>query len=82
MNAAVVKAASGSAIPLKDPKLFRDQAYVDGQWCEADGRKRFDVDNPADGSIVGSVPDMGAAETRRAIEAANAALPAWRALPA
>ena len=82
MNAAVVKAASGPAIPLKDSKLFRDQAFVDGQWCEADGKKRFDVDNPADGSIVGSAPDMGTAETRRAIEAANAALPAWRALPA
>ncbi|HEX5129241.1 MAG TPA: aldehyde dehydrogenase family protein, partial [Usitatibacter sp.] len=82
MNAAVVKAASGPAIPLKDSKLFRDQAFVDGQWCEADGKKRFDVDNPADGSVVGSVPDMGTAETRRAIEAANAALPAWRALPA
>ncbi len=40
------------------------------------------VDNPADGSLVGTVPDMGAAETRRAVEAANAALPAWRALTA
>src|SRR5690348_4276466 len=67
---------------LKDPVLFRDRAYVDGAWVEADSRKRFDVDNPADGSILGSVPDMGTAETKRAIEAANAALPAWRALPA
>jgi succinate-semialdehyde dehydrogenase/glutarate-semialdehyde dehydrogenase len=72
-----------STLPaLKDPKLFRDRAYVDGAWVEADSRKRFDVDNPADGSILGSVPDMGAAETKRAIDAANAALPAWRALPA
>jgi succinate-semialdehyde dehydrogenase / glutarate-semialdehyde dehydrogenase len=67
---------------LKDAKLFRDKAYVNGTWVEADGGGRIDVDNPADGSIVGSVPDMGTAETRRAIEAANAALPAWRALPA
>jgi len=67
---------------LKDPALFRDRAYVDGAWVEADSRKRFDVDNPADGSVLGSVPDMGAAETKRAIDAANAALPAWRALPA
>jgi succinate-semialdehyde dehydrogenase/glutarate-semialdehyde dehydrogenase len=67
---------------LKDPRLFRDRAYVDGAWVEADSRKRLEVDNPADGSLVGSVPDMGAAETRRAIDAANAALPAWRALPA
>ena len=71
------------AIPaLKDPKLFRDRCYVDGAWIEADSKKRFEVDNPADGSILGTVPDMGAAETRRAIEAANAALPAWRALTA
>ena len=67
---------------LKDPKLFRDQAYVDGAWIEADSKARADVDNPADGSILGSVPHMGAAETKRAIDAANAALPAWRALPA
>jgi succinate-semialdehyde dehydrogenase/glutarate-semialdehyde dehydrogenase len=67
---------------LKDPRLFRDKAYVDGQWVEADSKGRFEVDNPADGSIIGSVPNMGGAETRRAIEAANAALPAWRALPA
>ncbi len=80
MNAIVKDRAAVS--PLKDPKLFRDRAYVDGAWVEADGRKRFDVDNPADGTVMGSVPDMGAAETRRAIDAANAALPAWRALPA
>jgi len=67
---------------LKDPALFRDRAYVDGAWVEAESRKRFDVDNPADGSVLGSVPDMGASETKRAIDAANAALPAWRALPA
>ena len=67
---------------LKDPTLFRDRCYVDGAWVEADSGRRFDVDNPADGSVVGTVPDMGAAETRRAIEAAERALPAWRALPA
>ena len=67
---------------LNDPSLFRTQSYIDGTWCEADSGKRFDVDNPADGSVVGSVPTCGAAETKRAIEAANAALPAWRALTA
>ncbi len=78
MNA-VVK--DRSAIPaLKDAKLFRDRAYVDGAWIEADSRARFDVDNPADGAIIGSVPNMGTAETRRAIQAAEAALPAWRGL--
>ena len=67
---------------LNDPSLFRTQSYIDGAWCEADSGKRFDVDNPADGSVVGSVPTCGAAETKRAIEAANAALPAWRTLTA
>jgi len=67
---------------LKDAKLFRDRAYIDGAWVEADSAARFDVDNPANGSVLGSVPDCGAAETRRAIEAAAAALPAWRALAA
>ena len=58
------------AVPgLKDPDLFRDRCYIDGAWVEADGRKRFQVDNPADGSIVGSVPDCGVAEARRAIDA-------------
>ncbi len=67
---------------LNDPSLFRTQSYIDGEWVEADSAMRFDVDNPADGGVVGSVPDCGGAETRRAIEAANAALPAWRALTA
>ena len=67
---------------LKDPSLFRSQSYLNGEWIDADSGMRFDVDNPADGSIVGSVPDCGGAETRRAIEAASAALPAWRALTA
>ena len=64
---------------LQDPTLFRNQSYIDGAWVEADSAMRFDVDNPADGGIIGSAPDCGAAETRRAIDAANAALPAWRA---
>jgi succinate-semialdehyde dehydrogenase / glutarate-semialdehyde dehydrogenase len=80
MNAIVKDRATIPA--LKDPKLFHDRAYLDGAWVEADSRKRFEVDNPADGSLLGSVPDMGTAETKRAIDAANAALPAWRALPA
>jgi succinate-semialdehyde dehydrogenase/glutarate-semialdehyde dehydrogenase len=64
---------------LKDSKLFRQQAYIDGQWVEADSRKSFKVNNPADDSTLGSVPDCGAAETRRAIEAAQRALIDWRA---
>jgi succinate-semialdehyde dehydrogenase/glutarate-semialdehyde dehydrogenase len=80
MNAVVKDRSAAPA--LKDPRLFRDRAYLNGEWVEADSRARFDVDNPGDGTIVGSVPDMGVAEARRAIAAAEAALPAWRALPA
>ena len=66
-------------LSLRDPKLFRDQCYVDGAWIGADSRKTFAVDNPATGAALGSVPDLGAAETKRAIEAAEKAWPAWRA---
>ncbi|MGE5202751.1 MAG: NADP-dependent succinate-semialdehyde dehydrogenase [Acidobacteriota bacterium] len=64
---------------LKDPKLFRQQCYVNGEWVDADKRGTIPVNNPADNSILGTVPKMGAAETQRAIEAAERALPAWRA---
>ncbi|ENO75246.1 NADP-dependent succinate-semialdehyde dehydrogenase [Thauera sp. 63] len=64
---------------MKDDTLLRTRAYIDGAWTEADDGARFDVLNPADGGVLASVPDMGAAEARRAIEAAAAALPAWRA---
>lgn len=67
---------------LKDPKLFRTQAYIDGKWVDADKGETLTVDNPADGKTLGTVPKMGAAETRRAIEAANKAFPAWAAKPA
>jgi succinate-semialdehyde dehydrogenase / glutarate-semialdehyde dehydrogenase len=66
-------------LPLKDPKLFREQCYLDGAWTSADSGKTLTVDDPATGATIGSVPWMGAAETRRAIEAANRAWPAWRA---
>ena len=64
---------------LKDPSLFRQQCYIDGAWADADDGGTIDVDNPADNSVVGTVPRMGAGETRRAIEAANDAYPDWRA---
>ncbi|WP_286869056.1 MULTISPECIES: NADP-dependent succinate-semialdehyde dehydrogenase [unclassified Herbaspirillum] len=63
---------------LKDPSLLRQQAYLNGQWCDADQAGKHEVYNPANGNLLGSVPMMGAAETRRAIEAANAAWPAWK----
>ncbi|WP_416898474.1 MAG: NADP-dependent succinate-semialdehyde dehydrogenase [Minwuia sp.] len=68
-----------AALGIKDAKLFREQCYIDGAWCDADGGGTIDVTNPASGQTIGTVPKMGAAETKRAIEAANAALPAWRA---
>jgi succinate-semialdehyde dehydrogenase/glutarate-semialdehyde dehydrogenase len=64
---------------LTDAKLFRQQCYIDGAWCDADDQSTLTVVNPADGTIVGTVPRMGQAETRRAIETAHAAWPAWRA---
>jgi succinate-semialdehyde dehydrogenase/glutarate-semialdehyde dehydrogenase len=67
------------ALDLKDPKLFREQCYIDGAWVAADSKKTFSVDNPATGETIGTVPDMGTAETKRAIEAADRAWPAWRA---
>ncbi|HEX2567805.1 MAG TPA: NAD-dependent succinate-semialdehyde dehydrogenase [Burkholderiales bacterium] len=67
------------AFPLKDPKLFREQCYIDGQWLAADSGKTFPITNPANGARLAAVPEMGAAETRRAIEAAEKAWPAWRA---
>jgi succinate-semialdehyde dehydrogenase/glutarate-semialdehyde dehydrogenase len=66
-------------LPLKDSRLFRQQGYINGQWRDADSKATINVTNPADGSVIGTIPRMGAAETRRAIEAANAVLPAWRA---
>src|SRR5512138_932087 len=68
-----------AALSLKDSKLFREQCYVDGQWVDADSRKSFPVHNPASGEVLGSVPDMGVAETKRAIDAAERAWTAWRA---
>jgi len=67
---------------LKDPSLLRKQAFVGGAWCDADDGQTIAVINPANGETVASVPHMGAAETKRAIDAANAAWPAWRKLPA
>ena len=64
---------------LKDTSLFRQQAYIDGAWVNADNNQTFAVTNPANGDVLGAVPEMGRAETARAIAAAEAALPAWRA---
>ena len=64
---------------LTDTKLFRQQAYIDGAWASADSGKTLAVTDPATGEQLGTIPNMGTDETRRAIEAANTALPGWRA---
>ncbi|KAA3654676.1 MAG: NADP-dependent succinate-semialdehyde dehydrogenase I [Proteobacteria bacterium] len=67
------------SLTLKDPGLLRQQAYIDGAWRDADNGETLPVTNPATGETLGQVPRMGADETRRAIAAADAAWPAWRA---
>lgn len=67
---------------VQNTVLFRQQAFIDGEWVHADNGQVITVTNPATGETIGTVPRMGAAETRRAIEAANRALPAWRSLTA
>ena len=67
---------------LQDADLMRHQAYLGGRWCDADSGATFDVTNPATGETLGTVPYMGSAETRRAIEAAKNAWTDWRRQPA
>ncbi|WP_432414968.1 NAD-dependent succinate-semialdehyde dehydrogenase [Chromohalobacter israelensis] len=67
---------------FQENSLFRPFAYIDGNWVAADSGEQIDVDNPATGEIVGRMPKLGRAETERAIEAAESAWPAWRALTA
>lgn len=68
-----------STVPLKDASLLHERCYVDGAWVDAEDGRTLPVSNPATGEVVGTVPRMGVNETRRAILAASAALPAWRA---
>ena len=67
---------------LKDQRLFRQHCYINGNWIDADSGATAAVTNPADGSTLGTVPNCGADETRQALQAAQAALPGWRALTA
>ena len=64
---------------IKDKSIFRQQCFIDGEWLGADSSETIAIRNPATGETLGTVPKMGATETRRAIDAANAALPGWRA---
>jgi succinate-semialdehyde dehydrogenase/glutarate-semialdehyde dehydrogenase len=67
---------------LQDQDLFRRQAYIGGQWRDADNGATLKVNNPATGEVLGTVPMMGAVETRRAIEAAKNAFADWSRKPA
>ena len=67
---------------LKETQLYCPFAYIDGSWVAADSGEQIQVVNPATGQPMGDVPRLGRAETERAIEAAHAALPAWKGLTA
>jgi succinate-semialdehyde dehydrogenase/glutarate-semialdehyde dehydrogenase len=71
--------AGRSSLQLNDRELFREQCLIDGRWLAADEGGALPVRNPATSEQLGTIPNMGAAETRRAIEAAARALPAWGA---
>ncbi len=66
-------------LELKNPALFREQSYVNGEWISAVNGETFAVTNPVDGSLLAEVAELDVATARAAIEAANAAWPAWRA---
>jgi succinate-semialdehyde dehydrogenase len=68
-----------AGIQLSDPQLFRELAFIDGKWRSAESGARLPVTDPATGNFIGTVANMGVAETRGAIAAAEAAFPAWRA---
>jgi len=69
-------------VQLNDPSLLRQQSFINGQWCDAVSGDTLKVVNPATNALIGYVPNMGQVETEMAIKAAEAALPAWRALTA
>ena len=70
------------SLSLSDSTLFRTECYINGQWCSAESRARLAIKNPATGDVIAEVAKVGAEETRRAIEAAETAMTAWRAVPA
>jgi succinate-semialdehyde dehydrogenase/glutarate-semialdehyde dehydrogenase len=69
-------------LSLSDSTLFRTECYVNGQWCSAESSARLAIKNPATGDVIAEVAKVGAEETRRAIESAEAAMTTWRAVPA
>jgi len=66
------------SLGMKDASLFRQQVYINGKWSDADSGESNQITNPSNGLVLGTVPNCGAAEAKRAIEAANNAWPKWR----
>src|SRR5271170_3561512 len=77
--ATIVNPIAAAGVKLKDPLLLRESCFIDGGWASADNGGSIEVRNPATAATLGTIPNMGAAECRRAIAAAAAALPAWGA---
>jgi succinate-semialdehyde dehydrogenase / glutarate-semialdehyde dehydrogenase len=71
-------AAASAPVKLSDPRLFREACYIDGAWVSAVSGATLAVDDPSTGAVIGTVPRLGAAETRNAIDAAARAFPLWR----
>ena len=67
-------------LQLKDKALFKQKCFIGGKWEEADNGEKFEVINPSNSSVVGTMPNVGKNETIKAIEAANNAWPAWKSL--
>ena len=83
MTSTHAPSAAGSAVPrLRDPELLRHDLFIDGTWVPASDGARFDIVDPATGATVGAVASATRDDTRRAIDAAAAAFPAWAALTA
>ena len=70
------------SLSLSDPSLLKSQAYINGQWVDADNGATFPVTNPANGELIVEVAKVGAAETARAVAAADQAMRAWKKQPA
>lgn len=78
----LIKIEEYMTIQLKDPSLFKTQAFISGQWVDSDKGETFPVYNPATGVLLAEVASVGLNETQRAIESAQTAMESWRELPA
>ena len=63
---------------LQDASLLKEQCYIDGEWVDADSGETIAVTDPSNGETIGTIPNLGAAETKRAIDAAHSAFQSWK----